>query len=139
MNLFHLHLEAGAEALTGARDRIAGESGVWLAPRFSADRGPGRASAEIYVGDAMLVIAPENDRGIFAPLYARLLEIARSGVHAGVHKSKVAIFILLKLITVPGERARWKLSLGLTTPGRLCGVVVEKIVAFELQKSLRNF
>jgi threonine aldolase len=82
VNLFHLHLEAGAEALTGARDRIAGESGVWLAPRFSADRGPGRASAEIYVGDAMLAIAPENDRGIFAPLYARLLEIARSGVHA---------------------------------------------------------
>ena len=82
VNLFHLHIEAPAEALTAARDRIAGETGAWLAPRFSADRGPGRASAEIYVGDSLLAVPPENDRAVLAPLYARLVDMARAGAPA---------------------------------------------------------
>src|SRR6202163_5137500 len=34
VNLFHLHFEASAEALTSARDRIAADDGAWLASRF---------------------------------------------------------------------------------------------------------
>ena len=82
VNLFHLHFQAPAEALTAARDRIAGEDGAWLAPRFSADRGPGHASAEIYVGDSLLAIPRSDDRRLLAPLYARMLELARAGATA---------------------------------------------------------
>jgi len=82
VNLFHLHLDAPAEALTAARDRIAGEHGAWLAPRFSSDPGPGRASAEIYVGDSLLAMPPENDRSVLAPLYAKMVDVARSGAPA---------------------------------------------------------
>lgn len=82
VNLFHLHIDAPADALTAARDRIAGEHGAWLAPRFWSDRGPGRASTEIYVGDSLLAMPPENDRGILAPLYAELVGMARSGAPA---------------------------------------------------------
>ncbi len=83
VNLFHLHFQAPAEALTAARDRIAGEDGAWLAPRFSADRGPGHASAEIYVGDGLLAVPRSDDRRLLAPLYARMLELARAGATAG--------------------------------------------------------
>ena len=79
VNLFHLHIQAPTEALTAARDRIAGEDGAWLAPRFSADRGPGRASAEIYAGDSLLAIPRSDDRRVLAPLYAKMLDLARAG------------------------------------------------------------
>jgi threonine aldolase len=78
-NLFHLHFHAPAEALTAARDRIAGEDSAWLAPRFSADRGPGLASAEIYVGDSLLAVPRGEDRRLLAPLYARMVDVARAG------------------------------------------------------------
>jgi threonine aldolase len=80
VNLFHLHFEAPAQALTAARDRIASEDGAWLAQRFSSDRGPYRASAEIYVGDSMLAMRPHDDRALLVPLYARMLDLARSSV-----------------------------------------------------------
>jgi threonine aldolase len=82
VNLFHLHFEAPADALTAARDRIAEEDGVWLAPRFSAERGPRHASAEIYVGDSLLAIPRSEDRRLLAPLYARMLELARDSAPA---------------------------------------------------------
>ncbi|MEP6997457.1 MAG: beta-eliminating lyase-related protein [Betaproteobacteria bacterium] len=82
VNLFHLHFQAPAEALTAARDQIASEDGAWLAPRFSAERGPGRASAEIYVGDNLLAIGHGADRTLLAPLYARMLDLARASVAA---------------------------------------------------------
>ena len=79
VNLFHLYFDASAEALTAARDRIAIENGAWLAPRFSDDRGAGRVSAEIYVGDSLLGVPRASDRSVLAPLYARLVEVARTG------------------------------------------------------------
>jgi hypothetical protein len=82
VNLFHLHIDAPAETLTAARDRIAGEHGAWLAPRFSSDRGSGRASTEIYVGDSLLAMPPENYRSVLAPLYAKMVAVARSGAPA---------------------------------------------------------
>jgi hypothetical protein len=82
VNLFHLHFQAPAEALTAARDRIAGANSAWLAPRFSAERGPGHASAEIYVGDSLLAVPRGEDRRLLAPLYARMLEQARAGATA---------------------------------------------------------
>jgi threonine aldolase len=83
VNLFHLHFEAPAEALTAARDRIAGEDSAWLAPRFSAERGSGHASAEIYVGDSLLAVPGSEDRRLLAPLYARMLELARDSAAVG--------------------------------------------------------
>lgn len=83
VNLFHLHFAAPAEALTAARDRIAGEDGVWLAPRFSAERGPAHASAEVYVGDSLLAVPRGDDRRLLAPLYARMLELAQDPAPAG--------------------------------------------------------
>lgn len=78
VNLFHLHLGASVEALTAARDRIAKEDGVWLAARFSADRGPGQASAELYVGDNLLARPRGDDRALFVPLYGKMLHLARA-------------------------------------------------------------
>jgi hypothetical protein len=83
VNLFHLHIAAAAEALTAARDRIAAEDGAWLAPRFSAERGPGHASAEIYVGDSLLAVPSDEDRRLIAPLYAKMVELARDPATAG--------------------------------------------------------
>jgi threonine aldolase len=80
VNLFHLHFEAPAQALTEARDRIASEDSAWLAQRFSSDRERGRASAEIYVGDSMLAMGPHDDRALLVPLYAKMLDLARSSV-----------------------------------------------------------
>jgi threonine aldolase len=82
VNLFHLHFDAPAAALTAARDRIADQDGVWLAPRFSAERGPRHASAEIYVGDSLLAIPRSEDHRLLAPLYARMLELARDSAPA---------------------------------------------------------
>jgi threonine aldolase len=82
VNLFHLHFEASTEALTAARDRIAGEDSAWLAPRFSAGPGPCLASAEIYVGDSLLAVPRGEDRRLLAPLYARMLDLARAGATA---------------------------------------------------------
>ncbi len=82
VNLFHLHFRAPAEALTAARDRIAAEDGAWLAPRFSVERGTGRASVEIYAGESLLAIPRSVDRGLLAPLYARMLALARTGAAA---------------------------------------------------------
>ncbi|MGH8714809.1 MAG: threonine aldolase family protein [Casimicrobiaceae bacterium] len=73
VNLFHLHCRAPAQALTAARDRIADEHGAWLAPRFVAGPTAETASAEIYVGDGLLAIDRGDDRGVLAPLYAKLL------------------------------------------------------------------
>jgi len=84
VNLFHLHFQAPAEALTAARDRIAAEDGAWLAPRFSVERGTGRASAEIYAGESLLTIPRSDDRGVLAPLYARMLALAHTGATAQV-------------------------------------------------------
>ena len=78
VNLFHLHVEAPADALTAARDRIASEHGVWLANRFSTELTPGIAGAEIYVGDALLAVPESDDCALLAPLYGKLL--ALSGV-----------------------------------------------------------
>ncbi|HEY7945463.1 MAG: threonine aldolase family protein [Burkholderiales bacterium] len=78
VNLFHLHCAAPAEALTAARDCIADEYGAWLAPRFVAGRTPETASAEIYVGDSLLAMERNDDRAVLAPLYARLLGLARA-------------------------------------------------------------
>lgn len=77
VNLFHLHCRAPAEALTAARDRIAGEDGAWLAPRFVAGPAAQAASAEIYVGDSLLAIDRGDDRAVLAPLYAKLMALAR--------------------------------------------------------------
>ena len=41
------------------------------------------ASAEIYVGDSLLAVPRSDDRRLLAPLYARMLELARDPAPAG--------------------------------------------------------
>jgi len=44
--------------------------------------GTGRASAEIYAGESLLAIPRSDDRGLLAPLYARMLALARADATA---------------------------------------------------------
>ncbi len=74
VNMFHLHVAADAEALIAARDRIAAESRVWIAPRFTATAIPGHAMAEFNVGDNLLDLSD----AFVLPLFERLLAHARS-------------------------------------------------------------
>ncbi len=74
VNLFHLHIARGADALAAARDRIAADTGVWLASRFSASPTPDHAVTEIYVGENLLAV----DDATVLPLFARLLDEARA-------------------------------------------------------------
>lgn len=74
VNMFHLYIAADADALTAARDRIAAENRVWIAPRFSATAIPGQAMAEFNVGDNLLDL-PD---AFVLPLFERLLAYARS-------------------------------------------------------------
>ncbi len=74
VNMFHLHLAADADALTEARDRIADDTGVWLASRFVPGAIPGHAMTELHVGDNGL----EAEDAVVLPLYARLLDEARA-------------------------------------------------------------
>ena len=74
VNLFHVHFAAPVAALTTARDAIAAEHRAWLLPRIAAGRLPGWSSAEIYVGDNLLVL-PD---AVVVPLFAQLLARARA-------------------------------------------------------------
>jgi len=75
VNMFHLYIAADADALNAARDRIAAESHVWIAPRFAPVAIPGHAMTEFNVGDNLLDL-PD---AFVLPLFERLLAIARSG------------------------------------------------------------
>ena len=71
--MFHLYIAGDADALTAARDRIAAESRVWIAPRFAPAAIPGHAMAEFNVGDNLLDL-PD---AFVLPLFERLLAYAR--------------------------------------------------------------
>jgi threonine aldolase len=78
VSLFHVHLAAPPAAITAARDRIALEHRAWLAQRIAPWSQPGWSSTEIYVGDNLL----SHDNATVIPLFARLIELARSHVPA---------------------------------------------------------
>ncbi len=73
VNMFHLYIAGDADALTAARDRVATENRVWIAPRFTATAIPGQAMAEFNVGDNLLDL-PD---AFVLPLFERLLAYAR--------------------------------------------------------------
>jgi threonine aldolase len=75
INMFHLHFARPAEALTAARDRIAAEDRVWLAPRFEAGEAPGTSRCELYVGDNLMAL----DDATLLPLFLKMLRAAREG------------------------------------------------------------
>lgn len=68
VNMFHLHVNAPADALIDAREAIAAETGVWLSPRYRPSALPGHALTEFYVGANLL---PLQDADLM-PLYRRL-------------------------------------------------------------------
>jgi threonine aldolase len=70
VNMFHLHVSAPPAALAAARDRIAEEDGVWIAPRFAPAQVTGASFTEIYVGDGLLAVANEDVVPWFAKLTA---------------------------------------------------------------------
>jgi threonine aldolase len=75
VNMFHLHFTLSADALTAARDRIAAEERVWLAPRFEPGEAPATSRFELYVGDNLLAL----DDATVMPLFLTLLHAARAG------------------------------------------------------------
>jgi hypothetical protein len=70
VNMFHLHVAAPPAALAAARDRIAEECGVWIAPRFAPAHVTGTSFTEIYVGDGLLAAADQDVLPWFAKLAA---------------------------------------------------------------------
>ncbi len=76
VNMFHLHVAAAPAALADARDRIALEDGVWIAPRFAPAQVAGTSFTEIYVGDGLLAAADEDVLPWFAKLAAAAQETA---------------------------------------------------------------
>lgn len=74
VNLLHLHVDAPADAVLDARDRIAADRGLWLVDRVRPADVPGWSTTEIYVGDALL--ATEDDR--LVPAFDELVRSARA-------------------------------------------------------------
>lgn len=69
VNMFHLYFDSSVEALTQARDQIAGEEKIWTANRFvSATPLEKMCYTEIYVGEGLLQISDEELSGAFSRL-----------------------------------------------------------------------
>jgi len=69
-NMLHLFLDAPAEQVNAARDRVALEQGCWVLNEARPTDVPGWSRSELYVGDTLL----ERDNAAVLPLFARLLE-----------------------------------------------------------------
>ena len=70
-NLFHLHLDAPADAVMDARDEVAERDGCWLFNGASPTAVPGWSVTELYVGDRLLDIDDEQLR----PCIERLCQL----------------------------------------------------------------
>ena len=70
-NMFHLHVDAPADAVMDARDAIAEADGCWLFNGFSPTEVPGWSVTELYVGDRLLDIDDEQ----LKPLIERLCRL----------------------------------------------------------------
>jgi threonine aldolase len=68
-NMFHLYLEARAEAVLEARDAIAREDKVWLLGAVQDTEVPGWSKTELYIGDHILDVPNST----LLPLFARLV------------------------------------------------------------------
>ena len=67
-NMFHLYLDAPADAAISLRDQIAAETGCWLFDRARPAEVPGWSLSEIYVGDRLLAA----DHGRVVEAFAQL-------------------------------------------------------------------
>ncbi len=68
VNMFHLYLDAAAEKLTKARDKIAEEDKIWLANKFQTTTLENLSYTEIYVGRGLMQIEDEELSKAFAKL-----------------------------------------------------------------------
>ncbi|MEO6566950.1 MAG: beta-eliminating lyase-related protein [Casimicrobiaceae bacterium] len=71
VNLFHLHVNAPAEAVIDAREQIAAETGVWLSPRYQSTALPGHAVTEFQVGANLLPLQDADLLPLFARMFAQ--------------------------------------------------------------------
>lgn len=71
-NLFHLYLNAPADALTELRDQIAAQTGCWLFDRVRPAEVPGWSVSELYIGDRLLAADDTRVVQAFAQLDAAL-------------------------------------------------------------------
>jgi threonine aldolase len=69
VNMFHLHFDASAAAMTAAHDALAEREGAWLGGRFAPGATPDRSYLELYVGDGV----PAVDDARLASLFGRLV------------------------------------------------------------------
>jgi threonine aldolase len=68
VNMLHLFVDAPAERVLDARDRIAERAGTWLLDHAGPADTPGWCASEFYIGDQLLGL----DDAVLAPLYAEL-------------------------------------------------------------------
>ena len=78
VNMFHIHIANGMQALTDRRDRIAVEQSVWLSSRFYDSYLPEYTASnieagymELHVGDVLLEMPDEKITSLFQQLAAR--------------------------------------------------------------------
>lgn len=71
VNMFHLHVNAPADAVIDAREQIAAETGIWLSPRFQPSSLPGRSVTEFYVNDNLLPLQDADLMPLFRRMFAQ--------------------------------------------------------------------
>jgi threonine aldolase len=74
VGMFHVHFDAGADALDRARIALAQRDSVWIGGRFAAS--PAGASLEVSVGDALCEVEPGRVADRFRALAALARELA---------------------------------------------------------------
>ncbi len=67
-NMFHLHIEAPADAALARRDLVAAETGCWLFERARPSEVPGWSVSELTIGDRLLATGPARAIAAFAQL-----------------------------------------------------------------------
>jgi hypothetical protein len=68
VSMFHLHFDADAGSLDGARLELAQRESVWIGGRFAPSAAPRSASLEVNVGDALCAEAPSRVAAAFRSL-----------------------------------------------------------------------
>lgn len=71
VNMFHLHVNAPADAVIDAREQIAAETGVWLSPRYQPSSLPGHSVTEFYVNDNLLPLQDADLMPLFRRMFAQ--------------------------------------------------------------------
>jgi hypothetical protein len=71
--MFHLYVNASAEKLSEARDKIAEKDKIWTANKFNSTALENLSYTEIYVGEGLLQV---EDDELFSA-FSKLIELSK--------------------------------------------------------------